>query len=56
MKYAVSFLMYTIITLLIVVNLTDEVIALYCLYWSTIGMLLIATAGIIKYEQKNGGY
>ncbi|UTH16958.1 hypothetical protein [Macrococcus epidermidis] len=54
MKYAISFLIYTIITMLIMVNLTDEVIALYCLYFSTIGMVLIATAGIINYEEKRG--
>ena len=55
MKLFFKIIAYTIITMIIILNMTDDILLIqYLTYFSLIGTVIIATDGIIKTEKLGG--
>lgn len=55
MKLFLKIIAYTIITMIIILNITDDVLLIqYLTYFSLIGTVIIATDGIIKTDKLGG--
>ncbi|QYA45455.1 hypothetical protein KYI13_03805 [Macrococcoides bohemicum] len=55
MKLLLKIIAYTIITMFIILNITDDILLMqYLTYFSLIGTVIIATDGIIKIDNLGG--
>ncbi len=52
MKLLLKIIAYTIITMIIILNMTDDIIKMqFAFYFSLLGVFIVASADLIKREQ-----